>query len=86
MNCYNCGALSEPGQKFCDTCGARAHSGPDDTQRTANNELAPPDVSAARQNWPGPAANADRARRGGWQTAGGGAPAANSAWITDPSG
>ncbi len=64
MNCYNCGALSEPGQKFCDTCGARAHSGPDDTQRIANNELAPPDVSAARQNWPGPAANADRGPAG----------------------
>lgn len=64
MNCYNCGATSEPGQKFCDTCGARVHSGPDGTQQTANNEMAPPDVSAAGENWPGPAANARQSPAG----------------------
>ncbi len=60
MNCYNCGAMSEPGQKFCETCGARIHSERTGDQQTATDDQPPPGFAGAQESPAGPAGNGSR--------------------------
>ena len=47
MNCYNCGAMTEPSQKFCETCGARVTSEPRGAQQTRADDKPPPGFAGA---------------------------------------
>jgi hypothetical protein len=46
VNCYNCGAMTEPTQKFCETCGARVTSEPTGT-RTMDDDKPPSGFAGA---------------------------------------
>lgn len=63
MNCYNCDTVAEPGQKFCETCGARIHSHRDSAQHAAGGDMPPP-FRGSRGGPAGPAAEAANGRAG----------------------
>jgi hypothetical protein len=55
VNCYNCGAATDPEQKFCEACGAKVATGHSGAHRLSED---PPTAgadggSSSRQSWPG---------------------------------
>ena len=61
MNCYNCGAMTEPPQKFCEACGARVSSEPGGAQQTGDDDTAPPPFAGSSAYFTG------SENRAGWE-------------------
>jgi len=67
VNCYNCGAITELSQKFCETCGARVTSEPRGAH-VMDDDKPPPSSAGASAHFTGSENRSAAENRAAWES------------------